>query len=94
MREIGGYFGFEEFIHKEYYPSMIALNNARSALLYVLKARNVKKLYIPYYLCSSVSDMLNREGCEYELYHVGKNFIYCFFLSFCKFKFQLVFKRS
>ena len=75
MREIGGYFGFEELIHREYYPNLSALNTARSALLYVIKARGIKKLYIPYYLCSSVSDMLDREGCEYEFYHVGKNFV-------------------
>ena len=75
MREIGGYFGFEELIHKEYYPSLIALNTARSALLYVLKARGIRKLYIPFYLCSSVSSMLDREGYEYEFYHVGKDFM-------------------
>ena len=75
MREIGGYFGFEELIHNEYYPSLIALNTARSALLYVMKARRIKKIYIPFYLCASLSGMLKREGYEYEEYHVGKDFM-------------------
>lgn len=75
MREIGGYFGFEEFIHEEYYPSLTALNTARSALLYVMKARGIRKIYIPFYLCGSVSSMLKREGYEYEEYHVGKDFM-------------------
>lgn len=75
MREIGGYFGFEELIHKEYYPNLIALNTARAALLYVMKARRIKKIYIPFYLCSSVSGMLKSEGYEYEEYHVEKDFM-------------------
>ncbi len=75
MREIGGYFGFEELIHNEYYPNLIALNTARAALMYVIKARGIRKLYIPFYLCSSVSDMLNHEGCEYKCYNIDENFM-------------------
>lgn len=75
MQEIGGYFGFEKLINNEYYPSLIALNTARAALLYVMKARRIKKIYIPFYLCESVSGMLKREGYEYEEYHVGKDFM-------------------
>ena len=75
MREIGGYFGFEKLIHKEYYAGLIALNTARNALLYVMRARGIKKIYIPFYLCDSVSKMLDREGFNYEYYHVNKNFM-------------------
>lgn len=78
LREIGGYFGFEELIHKEHYPSLIALNTARAALLYVLKAKRIRKLYIPFYLCSSVKNMLERECYDYEFYHVGEDFMPCF----------------
>lgn len=75
MREIGGYFGLEKLIHKEYYSGLIALNTARNALLYIMRARNIKKIYIPFYLCDSVSKMLDREGLNYEYYHVKKNFM-------------------
>ena len=75
MKEIGGYFGLEDLIHREYYPDLIAVNNARNALLYILKARAVRKLYIPYYLCDSVSRLCGREGFPYAYYAVGKDFL-------------------
>ena len=57
--EIGGYFGLESLISNEYHKGLVALNTARNALLYVLRARKIKKLYIPYYLCNSISEILN-----------------------------------
>ena len=77
-KEIGGYFGLEQTIKKgngEYYPTLIALNTSRNALVYVLKARNVKKLYIPYYLCDSISSVCDREGYSYDYYHIGTDFL-------------------
>ncbi len=70
MREIGGYFGLEQLVKNEYYKDLIALNSARNALVYILKARKIKKLYIPYFLCESVANVLQREGCVYEYYHI------------------------
>lgn len=75
MKEIGGYFGLEQFVGNEYYKDLIAVNNARNALLYVLKARKINKLYIPYFLCESVSGMCDREGYWYEYYHIGVDFL-------------------
>ena len=73
--EIGGYFGLEPLISNEYYKDLLALNTARNALLYILKARKIQKLYIPYYLCDSVSEMCNREGYTYEFYHINSGFL-------------------
>lgn len=75
MTEIGGYFGLESLIHNEYYPNLIAVNNARNALLYILKAKKIKKIYIPYFLCDSVSSMCDREGYGYEYYNIGPDFM-------------------
>ena len=52
MKEIGGYFGLEEFTDNSMYSDLVAVNSARNALLYVLKARKIKKLFLPYYLLS------------------------------------------
>ena len=57
MKEIGGYFGLEQSTHNEYYSKLLALNTGRNALLYVLKARKIEKIYIPYYLCDTVSEI-------------------------------------
>ena len=75
MKEIGGYFGLEQLVSNEYYKNLIPLNNGRNALLYLLKTKNIKKLYIPYYLCDSVSYMLKRNGYDFEYYNIDSNFI-------------------
>ena len=75
MKEIGGYFGLEPLISNEFYSDLIAVNNARNALLYLLKARKIKKLYIPYFLCDSVSGLCKREGYVYEYYNITEDFL-------------------
>lgn len=74
MKEIGGYFELEQFAGQAYHDDLLALNNGRSALLYLLKARNIKKLYLPYFLCDSVSNLCDRYGYEYEYYHIDSGF--------------------
>lgn len=75
MKEIGGYFGLEQLVSNEYYKDLLSINNGRNALLYLLKARNIKKLFIPYYLCNSVSDMCSRNGYAFEYYRVNAEFM-------------------
>jgi hypothetical protein len=60
VKKIGGYFGLEQLVSNEYYKDLVPLNTGRNALLCLLKTRNIKKLYIPYYICNSVSDMCIR----------------------------------
>lgn len=74
-REIGGYFELERTSGKEYYPNLIAVNNARNGLLYLLKIRKIKKIYIPYFLCDSISKLCEREGYEYEYYSINNSFL-------------------
>lgn len=74
MKEIGGYLGLDEFCGHEYYHELVAVNNARNGLVYLIKARQIKKLFIPYFLCDSVSSVCNREGCAYEYYRIDKDF--------------------
>lgn len=78
MEEIGGYFGLEQLVNNEYYNELIPLNNGRNALLYLLKAKGIKKLYIPYYLCNSVSDMLRKNSYDFEYYNVDSQFMPAF----------------
>lgn len=83
MKEIGGYFGLDMFAGQEYYSNAIKLNNARNALLYLLKARNIKKLYIPWFLCDSVSNLCDRYGYAYEYYHIDRDFMPVFDKKLC-----------
>lgn len=74
-KEFGGYFEFEQLINNEYHKDLIRLNIARNALLYVLKAKKIHKLYIPFYLCDSIRNMLRKNGIDYEYYHITNNFL-------------------
>lgn len=75
MIEIGGYFGMEISSGCEYYPDLIPLNNGRNALLYLLKARNIRKIYLPVFICGSLRYMCDKYGYEYECYHISEDFL-------------------
>lgn len=74
-KEIGGYFELEHFHGMEYHKGAIALNTARNALLYVIKAKRIKKIYIPYFLCDCIEIMLKKNMCEYEFYNINSFFL-------------------
>jgi len=73
MKEIGGYFGLEKYSGRPYHTKALELNSARGGLLYLIKARRIKKLYIPRYICGSVVDTCNGE-CEYAFYPISDDF--------------------
>ncbi|MBQ9104219.1 MAG: hypothetical protein IJY57_03960 [Clostridia bacterium] len=83
-REIGGFFELERFCGVEYYEELIPLNTARNALAYLIRVKKIKKLYIPFYLCDSVSNVCEREGCVYEYYNIDKDFLPKFNKVLCK----------
>ena len=65
----------EQFAGLEYHHDLVGVNSGRNALLYILKARRYRKLYIPRFLCDSVSALCCREGYEYEEYPIGEDFL-------------------
>jgi hypothetical protein len=78
MKEIGSYFGLEQLLSNEYYKDLILLNNGIKALLYLLEARNIKQLYILYYLTNTVSDMCSRNDYIFGYYKINTEFIFIF----------------
>ena len=75
VKEIGGYFGLEKLVSHEYYPDLAAVNNARCALLYIIKAKQYNKVYLPYFLCDSVRLVLEREKIPFEEYRIDRTFL-------------------
>lgn len=75
MKEIGGYLELDHLVNKPYYENLVELNTGRNALLYLVKAKKIKKIYIPYFLCSSVSGLLIKENIDFEYYHINGNFL-------------------
>lgn len=74
MKEIGGYLELESLISKPYHKDCICLNSGRAALKYLLINKNIKKIYLPFYLCESVYNYINVAPLEIEFYHIDINF--------------------
>lgn len=67
---IGGYFSLELPENKSFHPNAIALNTARNSLEYILRSKNYRKIYIPYYTCDVLLEPLDKLGVEFEFYSV------------------------
>ena len=74
MREYGGYIELETNHGEMLHEGAVALNCGRNALAYLCEAKKIKKLYLPYFLCSSVPNLCKKIGVEYSYYHISKKF--------------------
>lgn len=74
MKEYGGYIEFENYHGNILHDGAISLNCGRNALAYLCEAKRIKKLYLPYFLCSSVPNLCNKIGVEYGCYHINEKF--------------------
>lgn len=72
--EIGGYFEFESLKGKEFHNDCLRFNSARNSLLFVLKKRNVRTIYMPYYLCDSVFKQCKLSDINVKFYKIDENF--------------------
>ena len=74
MNEYGGYIELETFRGNMLHENAIALNCGRGALEYLCETKKIKKLYLPYFLCSSVTNLCKKIGVEYGYYHINGKF--------------------
>ena len=74
MKEIGGYLEIEKNRGYEYHQDCIRLNTARNCLRYLIRNKNIKKIYLPYLLCSVIEAVCKEEHIEVKYYSVLKNF--------------------
>ena len=74
MREIGGYIELDTYRLPMLHKGAIALNCGRNALAYLLRARKIRSLWIPKFVCDSVTGICEREGIPYTLYSIGFDF--------------------
>lgn len=72
-KAIGGYFSLELPRREEYHKDAIKLNTGRNGLEYILRSRNYKKVFIPYYTCEVILEPFHKLGIQYEFYHISLN---------------------
>ena len=75
MREYGGYFELDTYRLPMLHEGAKALNCGRNCLAYLIKARNIKKLKMPYYMCDCVLEVSKRYGAEISFYHIDEHFM-------------------
>ena len=74
MREIGGYFELELSGGQSYHPQAIRLNTGRNAFEYILRIRQYRKVYLPYYTCDTMMEPIAKLGLAHEFYHIDRAF--------------------
>lgn len=73
-KEIGGYLELDKYHLPMLHDEAIALNSGRNCLAYLIQKKRIKRIWIPKFLCVSVSDVCMREGCEVCYYSIGIDF--------------------
>lgn len=75
MKELGGYIELDTYGLPMLHDGAVKLNCGRNALAYLLRARRIKRVYIPKFICDSVTGVCEREGVPYTLYGIGKDLL-------------------
>ncbi len=52
----------------------IKLNLGRHCLKYIIKAYNIREIYMPYYICPALIKTAREEKCYIKFYHIDRNF--------------------
>lgn len=74
MKEIGGYMEIEKNRLPMMHEGAVALNSGRNCLVYLMKAKTIKHLALPYFLCDTVKNLSHLAG-KVRYYHIKKNFL-------------------
>ncbi|MBU5416212.1 hypothetical protein [Anaerobutyricum soehngenii] len=70
MREIGGFLELETNHGHEFHENCIALNSGRNCLRYLIREREIKRIWLPKLLCSAISDTCKEENVEILYYSI------------------------
>ena len=73
MKNVGGYFELELKQGEHYHQNALKLNTARNCLEYILKAKQYKKIFIPYYICEVILEPIQKLKIDYEFYHINNS---------------------
>ena len=75
MEEIGCHFKFENIIGNTYHDTNLLLSSGRNCLRYIIKEKGIKKLFLPYFLCETLTDVAKKENVDIYFYHIDENYM-------------------
>lgn len=73
--EIGGYIELDRYTLPMLHEGAVALNCGRNALAYLLEARGIGKIALPWFLCHSMRDVCLRQKVKIHYYSIGTDFL-------------------
>ena len=73
-KAIGGYFELELPQRDEFHKNALGLNSGKNCLEYILRSRNYKKVYIPYYTCDVILKPFQKLGIDFQFYQINLDF--------------------
>lgn len=74
-KEIGGYIELDRYALPLLHEKALALNCGRSALAYLIRARGIRKILMPAFICDSVIGICMREGTAVRFYSIGMDLL-------------------
>ena len=75
LNEIGGYFELEHYTGKAYHDGAIPLNSGRGCISFLVELRHIATVWLPDWMCDSVTRRFVDEGVEVKTYSVGRDFL-------------------
>lgn len=75
MREIGGYIEFEQYNLPMLHEDAIGLNCGRNCLAYLIEAKKISKIILPYFLCDSIRKTCIRYNVAIRYYSIDEMFL-------------------
>ena len=79
MKEYGGYLPLEINCIKEYYSQdeypVLKVNSGRAAVYFALKIILPRCVYVPYYICNTVCEVIEKLNIPMKRYHISEDFI-------------------
>lgn len=74
MKEIGGYIELDQYHGQMLHDDGIKLNCGRNAFAYILKAKKIRTIYMPRFMCNSCDKVLKSNNVEVKYYSIGLDF--------------------
>lgn len=77
MKSIGGFFELETVHLKpngHFHKNATYLNSGRACLEFLIRSKQYRRAYIPYYICDSVVDILKKLTVEIIYYNIDSSF--------------------
>lgn len=74
MKEIGGYLELEQNYLPMLHDGAKALNSGTACLAYLIRAKKIKRIALPFFLCDCIKDICITEGVEIRQYKIKDDF--------------------